>query len=241
MPESTSEDTLLFCPFCRECFERREALVSSGTPQCPEHELALVPFDQLPRSLEELESELPADDESLTLFDPRFGRGFVFAGAGLLLGSFFLTFIEIQSRGATRAFSGLLAASDRAPNLWTVPFVAVMILAIVMRRRSLEKMRGARLSVLLLALAPLFALGYSYLQVLRGAAAQSAIAGAPEMTVSLGSSVPVAMVAAGLIAFGAYRLGIVRLPNGGPVSAEPHRRSPIEVEPDPKPARRRRR
>ena len=32
---------LLFCPFCRECFE--------GEAQCPEHELALVRFEDLPR------------------------------------------------------------------------------------------------------------------------------------------------------------------------------------------------
>lgn len=238
MPQNTPEDApLLFCPFCRECFEKSEALAVEGALQCPEHELGLVPFDQLPKSLEELESELPADDENVTLFDPRFGRGFVFAGAGLLLASFWMTFVEISSRGATRAFSGFAAAADRAPNLWTVPFVAVMFIAILVRRRSLAKMRGARLSVLLLALAPLFALGYSYLQVVRGAAAESAVTGAAQMTVSLGSGVLVAVVAAISIAIGAYRLGIVKMPGMGPVSADPDRRSPIVADDEPDAAR----
>lgn len=232
MPAKTPEDSpLLFCPFCRECFERSESLLSNGTPQCPEHELALVAFDQLPRSLEEIESELPQDDEDLTLFDPRFGRGFVLGGAGLLVASFFMTFVEISSRGETRAFSGMAAASGRAPNLWTVPFVAVMIVAILFRRRSLAKMRGARLSILLLALAPLFALGYSYLQVSSGAALESAASGT-EMLVSPGAAVYVAAAAAISIAIGAYRLGIVRVPGQGPVSADPQQRSPIEIDQD---------
>jgi hypothetical protein len=229
MAEKKPEDApLLFCPFCRECFEQSEALVApGGGVQCPEHELALVPFDQLPRSLEEIESELPADDENVTLFDPRFGRGFAFAGAGMLIASFWMTFVVIASDGRERAISGFAAASDRAPNLWTVPFVAVMIIAILVRRRSLAKMRGARLSILLLALAPLFALGYSYFQVARGAAAQSAIAGAAQMTVSPGSAGLVAAMAAVSIAIGAHRLGIVRIPGMGPVSADPERSSPI--------------
>jgi hypothetical protein len=228
MAQKTPEDApLLFCPFCRECFETSEALAVDGGFQCPDHELALVPFDELPKSLEEIESELPADDENVTLFDPRFGRGFVFAGAGLLVASFWMTFVEISSNGVSRAFSGFAAASDRAPNLWTVPFVAVMIVAIIGRRRSLAKMRGARLSILMLSLAPLFALAYSYFQVLRGAEAQSAIAGAPEMTVSLGMASYVAMAAAVSIAIGAYRLGIVNVPGLAPPSADPDRRSPI--------------
>jgi hypothetical protein len=238
--EKPDDAPLLFCPFCRECFEKSEALAMDGKLLCPEHELGLVVFDQLPKSLEEIESELPADDENITLFDPRFGRGYVFAGAGLLIASFYATFVSISTGSASRAFTGFAAAADRAPNLWTVPFVAVMLVAILVRRRSLATMRGARLSILLLSLAPLFALGYSYLQVARGAAAESAIEGAAHMSVSLGMSVPLAIAAAISIAAGAYRLGIVKVPGIGPVSADPERQSPIMADETPAKPRSRR-
>ncbi|HVZ36050.1 MAG TPA: hypothetical protein VG963_26665, partial [Polyangiaceae bacterium] len=64
---------VLFCPFCRECFE------DSST--CPEHELRLVPFDQLTPDPEAREDEgdaappTNAEEAHLAPFDPRFGRG----------------------------------------------------------------------------------------------------------------------------------------------------------------------
>ena len=51
----SSSTAVLFCPFCRESFE--------GETHCPEHELALVPFDRLEGATNS--STQPRDDERL--------------------------------------------------------------------------------------------------------------------------------------------------------------------------------
>jgi hypothetical protein len=214
------ETRILFCPFCRECFE--------GETRCPEHDLALVPFEQLPKTVEDLAAELPRDDEDVQPFDFRFGRGVVAAGAVLFLVSFALTFVAIDVQGSATGFTGFEAASGRAPNLWTVPFVGVLLIAILARRRSLAKMRSARLSILLLGLAPLFAIGYSYYNVLEGAARESARAGAHAMAVSPGLGVLVAAVGTCLVTFGARKLGFADLRGFGPSRADVDAKSPIE-------------
>ena len=212
---------ILFCPFCRECFE--------GEARCPEHDLALVPFEKLPRTAEDAAADLPRDDEELSAFDGRFGRAIVAAGALTILASFAMTFVDITVQGSATGFSGFEAASGRAPNLWTVPFVGVVLVAILARRRSLAKMRGARLSVMLLGLAPLFAIGYSYLHVLEGAAAATTSAGAQAMQVSPGLGVFVAAFGSAVVALGARRLGLLPAVKGlGPPPADHDTRSPID-------------
>lgn len=215
---------ILFCPFCRECFE--------GEARCPEHDLALVAFEDLPRTIEDLASEIPRDDEDISAFDHRFGRGFVVAGAVLFLISFAMTFVDIAVQGDRTGFSGFEAASGRAPNLWTVPFVGALLIAILARRRSLAKMRGARLSVMLLGLAPLFAIGYSYFRVVEGAAMESARTGVHAMDVSPGLGVFVAALGTFVVAYGARKLGHVDLRGLGPARADLDARSPIEGEDD---------
>lgn len=220
----SDEPRILFCPFCRECFE--------GEARCPEHDLALVPFDQLPRTLEDEAADIPRDDEEVSAFDGRFGRGFVAAGAATFLVSFAMTFVDITVQGDATGFSGFEAASGRAPNLWTVPFVGALLVAILARRRSLAQMRGARLSVMLLGFAPLFAIGYSYFRVLEGAATESARAGAHAMDVSPGLGVFVAAAGTLLVAYGARKLGHVDIKGLGPSRADPDARSPIDGERD---------
>ncbi|MFO0682591.1 MAG: hypothetical protein U0234_11095 [Sandaracinus sp.] len=212
---------ILFCPFCRECFE--------GETRCPEHELALVPFDELPRNLEDAEADLPRDDQSLPPFDFRFGRGWVTAGALAFVASFAMTFVQIRVQGDARGFTAMEAASAQAPNLWTVPFVGVFLIAILGRRRSLAKMRSARLSVLLLGLAPLFAIGYSYFHVLEGAAQQAAHSHGAPLDVSPGLGILVAAVGSALVMAGARRLGYVARPVHGPSRADLDVRSPIDA------------
>lgn len=212
---------ILFCPFCRECFE--------GEARCPEHDLALVAFEALPRTAEDLAAEIPRDDEDISAFDPRFGRGIVVIGAMLFLVSFGMRFVDITVQDESTGFSAFEAASMRAPNLWTIPFVGVVLLAILMRRRSLAKMRSARLSMLLLAIAPLFAIGYSYFRVLEGAA-QSA--GAHPMNVSPGIGVIVAAVGTFVVAYGARKLGTTGVRDVGPSRADLDARSPIETSDD---------
>jgi hypothetical protein len=220
MPDHDSNDgRLLFCPFCRECFE---GPFEGGVARCPEHDLALVEFDHLPKTAEDLAAEIPRDDQDVSAFDGRFGRGLVAIGAGGFLVSFSMTFVDIVAGGTVRGFSGFEAASGRAPNLWTVPFVAALLIAILSRRRSLARMRSARLSVLLLGFAPLFAIGYSYLHVLEGAAHASA------MQVSPGAGVWAAAIATLFVAYGSRRLGVVNVRGLGPAPADLDARSPIE-------------
>ena len=229
--ERMAEDTrILFCPFCRECFEGpfEGGSVAGGGPRCPEHDLALVAFDALPRNAEDIASETPRDDQEMSTFDGRFGRGIVVAGALTFVISFALTFVDIGFAGDMHGFSGFEAASGRAPNLWTVPFVGVLLIAILSRRRSLAKMRSARLSVMLLGLAPLFAIGYSYFRVLEGAAA--GFSRAAEMNVSPGVGVWVTAIGTALVVYGSRRLGT---PDAraydGPARADLDARSPIDA------------
>jgi hypothetical protein len=209
---------ILFCPFCRECFE--------GEARCPEHDLLLVPFEKLPRNAEDEAADLPADDEDLATSDLRFGRGWIAAGAALLGLSFAMPFVDLHVGSKTFAFTGMTAAAQRAPNLWTVPFVAALVIGILGRRRSLRKMRGARLSMLFLSAAPLFALGYSYLHVVQGAALESA-RGTATMTVTPGFGIAVAIAGALVMAFGARKLGHVSLEGYAPSRADVDQRSPI--------------
>ncbi len=216
--EGVSDAPLLFCPFCRECFE--------GIAECPEHELALVPFDGLPRdSLEE--AELPHDDEPLGGLDPRFGRGYVMAGVALSFVAFATPLIEVATATQSRAFSGYAAALERAPNLWTIPFVATMFAAFLARRRTPAAMRGARLAGLVLAFMPMLSFFYSFSQVRRGAREIAERAG-QLVEISVGWGVGVLALACLAFIVGSYRLGVPpRAASAALPSADPEAVSPL--------------
>ena len=169
MPSSPPSTTVLFCPFCRESFE--------GEALCPEHELRLVPFAALPR--EHDAEALPALDERVGAFDPRFGRGWLVAGVAALVLGFAAPVPTLASAAQTRAFSGFEAATSRAPNLWTIPFVAGMFVWFLARRRTPVAMLGARLAALVFSLAPLTSAVYTVLKVRHGASQMLARGGAP--------------------------------------------------------------
>jgi len=186
---------LLFCPFCREAFE--------GQDRCPDHELALVPWEELPGSESE---ELRAED-AVSPVDPRFGRGELFASVALLFSSVLCPIFTVTEGEDARAFSLLEAATDRHPNLWTVPFVAAIVLSVTLRRRTIREMLGARLALLILALGPPASLGYTLWRVSTnadslGAALHRSIGVTPEWGI-----VPV-LVGALLLAVGSVRLGV---------------------------------
>ena len=138
--EQRHRTEMLFCPFCGEAFE--------GLRECPEHELALLPIDRLPRASGKV--------EVVQFFvDPRLGRGPVLLGAALVLVGFAAPFARARATSA----SALEVALDGAHNLWLTPFAAIVLLLILWLRRSQSALRGARLAVLGLALAaslPLF-------------------------------------------------------------------------------------
>jgi hypothetical protein len=192
-----SDAPLLFCPFCRECYE--------GETKCPEHELALVPFGKLPR--EEDPEAAPAHDQPLGAFDPRFGRGFVMAGVLALLVGFAMPFLSVESGTQLRVFSGFEAAATRAPNLWTVPFVAGMFVWILARRRTPLAMLGARLVAIVFAFAPIASLAYTIVKVREGAA-QLAERG-QSMAIGIEHGAWVIAAAAALLLVGAMRFGVL--------------------------------
>lgn len=154
-PETDAE--VLFCPFCRECYE--------GTKVCPEHELALVPFQELPRQAHERALRW---DEPVPPWEPRFGRLELVIGATLALVGFFgPPLMSGRFDDAPVAWTALQLATSRAPNLWTVPFAALLFGMFLYRRRTPLEMRGARLAGVVLAVMPAVSLGYSLWNVQR--------------------------------------------------------------------------
>lgn len=154
MPEG---DPVLFCPFCRECFE--------GERTCPDHGLPLVPFDKLP-SLR----RLPAWDEPLALWDGRFGRGLGAAGALAALVAF-VSPLATGARGEQQwSYTVAAAAAGPAPNLWVVPFTAVVFAWVLLRRRTRKDLRAVSTAAMLLSLMPVLSLVYSLRNMFRGAA-----------------------------------------------------------------------
>ena len=149
----------LFCPFCGECFE--------GEARCPEHDIPLVPFDQLERVRG---GAAVREDELVHPYDLRFGRGWVFAGALLGLVGFRGPVVRVAYPDGENVASGYEAASTVAINLWLVPCVAATWAAIVARRRTLAAMRGARLAIPLLALLAAGSLGFTFWKMSAGAA-----------------------------------------------------------------------
>src|SRR5687768_6184689 len=121
-------DDILFCPFCRECFEGEEV--------CPVHELRLVRFEKLPQG----PRAVPREDERVAAHELRFGRGFVWLGAVLSLIGFVLPWLTVH-RGAVVVASGLDIAAQRAISLYVVPATAIASIATVLRRRTPRQMR----------------------------------------------------------------------------------------------------
>lgn len=128
---------VLFCPFCRESFE--------GEAVCPEHELALVAWDDLPKAARR-------DDEVMPWWSPALGRGLLAAGAaGTLLA--FLACPLASTEGALRMGGSMLKlALLGSPKLWLVVMGPLALLAILYRRRTPLALRRARLAALVSAL-----------------------------------------------------------------------------------------
>jgi hypothetical protein len=135
---NVTDSRVLFCPFCAEPFE--------GLVRCPTHDLALVPFRELPRAR-------TPDDARVALASPTFGRGALFAGAVVTLVAFFCPLVRLTGQVEIENTLRDLA-TGRAPRLWLVPATALAVISILMRRRTPAGMRGARLALCLLSLLP---------------------------------------------------------------------------------------
>jgi hypothetical protein len=199
-------DQVLFCPFCGEAFE--------GATSCPEHELALVPWRELPQPAHE-----PPADEPLSWFSPRLGRGLVALGAGVLLMAFAaLPLARVE--GALQMGGTMLAlAIGGTPRLWLVPAAAWAELAILYRRRTPSAMRGARLAVALVALVPAVACFWAWLGA-RAAVALLADGTQQELHLRPASGAYAVAFAVALLLAGAVRLGRAsRRPRGSLTAA----------------------
>lgn len=209
-PEKAPEadGRLLFCPFCRECYE--------GETECPVHELELVEFQDLPR--QQHEHDLPGWEEPVDPWDVRFGRGWLALGALALVVGFFLPLATGTFEDTTTTWTGYQLAIGRAGNLWTVPFVAAMFVYFLLRRRTPIQMMGSRLVALVLSVAPLLSLGYSIMKMRQGVARAHGALG-------LDYEPGVVVIAAGclLLLVGSLRFGV--LPSS---EIAPHGSSPDE-------------
>ena len=136
-----ARETVLFCPFCGDAFE--------GQTLCPEHELALVPWQQLPRA-----KQADPPEVALPWFSPRLGRAWLAAASALGV----LAFVALPLGRVTGANMGgtlLQLALHGAHKLWLVPAASMTLLALLHRRRSPREMRAARVAALFtVAVAP---------------------------------------------------------------------------------------
>lgn len=211
MPESSSNDAkLLFCPFCRECYE--------GETVCPVHELPLVDFVDLPKQSHE--RQVGDWEEDLDPWDIRFGRGWIALGAALVAAGFFMPFASATVEDQSVAWSGLDLALGPARSMWTVPFVAVLFVWLLLRRRTILQMLGARLVAFLLAFMPVISCAYAMVHMWRGIERMHG-AGLLEW----GYGIVVMAIGSALLAIGGLRFGVV------PREALPHGAAPDEREP----------
>lgn len=140
---------LIACPFCRQMFELGEARA------CPECGLALEDITKLPPPAASLDDEepfevLPPEMEQLPWTYLGRGRGALTVVALLGLGAFFLPWMQ-ESAPELRVWTGLRFA-ERLSWMWA-PFVSWFVLVpLVLSRRTIHAMRGARFAVGLMAL-----------------------------------------------------------------------------------------
>jgi hypothetical protein len=130
---------LVACPFCREMFKTGEAQI------CPSCGLALSDITKLPPSYEaSLEDDWPEKPEwqTLPLLYWRRGRLVLFAAALAGVGCFFLPWIH-ETAPDRFDFSGVELAR-RLVWMWACPVSWAMLVPIVLVRRSVARMRGAR-------------------------------------------------------------------------------------------------
>lgn len=142
---------LVACPFCRELFTRGEAT------ECPSCGLALTALEKLPAS-QALDAEddfgIPREPalEPLPPFFMGRGRGPLLVLCLLGLGAFFLPWVHM-SAPEIQVLSGADLAR-RAGWIWTAPVGWFVLLPVVLTRRSIDKMRGARVAAAALSAIP---------------------------------------------------------------------------------------
>lgn len=143
--------SLVACPFCRELFARDEA------EHCPSCGLLLADLAKLPPSpVDETDDDfgIPREPhlEALPPFFMGRGRGALLGFCLLGLGAFFLPWVHMSAPDV-QVLSGVDLAR-RAGWIWSAAVGWFVLLPLVLTRRSIDKMRGARIAAAMLSAIP---------------------------------------------------------------------------------------
>lgn len=138
------------CPFCRKLFTTGEVRA------CPDCDVALVGMNQLPPSLDALEEEaeqgqvtFPEDQLLPTTYMGR-GRGALILLSLAGLGSFFLPWVEL-TMPESAVYSAFDLARGRAGWLWGGATAWLVMIPLVLTRRTIARMRGVRIVTIMFA------------------------------------------------------------------------------------------
>jgi hypothetical protein len=138
---------LVACPFCRQMFAAGEAQT------CPECGLGLSPLSKLPAShdaqMEEPDEPVPADMQPLPWTYAGRGRALLFGLAACGLIAFFMPWVR-ELAPEIGELSGFDIAR-KLPWTWASAVAWFVMIPLVISRRSISKMRGARVAVGFLA------------------------------------------------------------------------------------------
>lgn len=144
---------LLACPFCRELFTPGEVT------HCPSCGLAPTDLAKLPPSYEALDDEndgfgIPHDPrlEPLPMLSMAHGRGLLLLSCLLGLSVFFLPWVHMTAPELQTLTGADLA--QRGGWVWSAAVAWFVLLPLVLTRRSIDKMRGARVAAASLSAIP---------------------------------------------------------------------------------------
>jgi hypothetical protein len=138
------------CPFCRKLYTSGEAQT------CPECDIALVAMSQLPPSLDALEAEAEQGQltfpENLPLPASYMGRGrgALLALSALGLFAFFLPWVELTAPESV-VYSAFDLARGLAGFLWGGATAWLVMIPLVITRRTIARMRGVRVVTVMFA------------------------------------------------------------------------------------------
>ena len=132
------------CPFCRKLYTTSEGST------CPDCDVSLVAMSQLPPSLDALEDEVEEgkitfpEDQPLPSTYMGSGRGALLAISVLGLIAFFLPWVELAAPESA-VYSAFDLARGRAGFLWGGATAWLVMIPLVLTRRTINRMRGVRI------------------------------------------------------------------------------------------------
>lgn len=157
---------LVACPFCREMFKPGEA------KRCPVCGVALLKVEALPKTTEARDEDAPPplspDEETLPWTYLGRGRGPLLAACAVGLVGFVLPWVH-QSLPEPRTLTGPELA-HRLGWMWAPAIAWLVMIPLVASRRSIYRMRGARVAVAFLAAMSLLTVVVRVLTVPHGTA-----------------------------------------------------------------------